>query len=298
MEKAQKSLVTIFLLMIPIIIFAEEGENLKKSFTLADLLFSAKYIVGFILAVLGIVLIWTKKLSITKRVPYLIVVFIVFAVYFGLHPSPICTFTKPFSYGMRLPFVAGMAFIGVLSIVSTKGFCGTICPAGALQEALYRIPAFKKLKRKKVPFKISNTVRIIFAALFLIGILGFGISVFSFVNLFEIFHWEYQMPAVNLIIFIVSSLLLLGLSLFLFRPFCYFVCPTGLITWVFEQIAPLKVRLKENTCTDCGVCEVKAPCQTVTDLVKGKKVLSDCHLCGDCMDMCPENAFYFGTKQK
>lgn len=296
MAKTQKSIITLLLLLIPVIIFAEEGENLKKTFT--DLLFSTKYIVGFFLAVGGILLIWTNKLSKGVRITMMIVVFVVFAIYFSLHPSPICSFTKPFIYGVRLPFVAGMTFIGVLSVVSTKGFCGTICPAGALQEALYRIPVFKKLKRtKKVSFKISNTVRIIFAALFFIGVFGFGVSVFSYVNLFEIFHWQYQMPLLNLIIFIISSLALLAASFVLFRPFCYFVCPTGLFTWVLEQVSPIKIRFKKNACTDCGICEVKAPCQTVSDLMEGKKLRSDCHLCGDCLNICPENAFYFGIRK-
>ena len=298
MKYSGKLSLSILLIFIPIILLGNEAENKSLQFSFWDLLFAAKYLVGFILALVTLLFIWKKKLSTKIRTASMIIVFGLFAVFFSLHPSPICAFTKPFSYGLRLPFLAGIAFIGVLSIISTKGYCGTICPAGALQELFYKLPYFKKIKSKKIPFKISNSIRTIVFALFFIGLFGLGFSIFSYFNLFELFHWNFDMPLLNLSVFILSLVIILGASLILYRPFCYYICPVGWISWVLEQIAVTKIHLKHDNCTDCGICEVKAPCTTVSDLMEKKKIRSDCHLCGVCLNVCPEDAFYFGIKNR
>jgi polyferredoxin len=296
-------------LLLPLIVFADDGQNMKKSKNVIELLLSAKYVVGFILALIGIGLIWANKLNNGTRIPYLLIAFFLFAVFallheiipfatgFGLHPSPVCAITKPFIYGLKKPFLTALIFMGILSLITTKGFCGTICPAGALQELLYKIPAFKKIKRKKVSFVISNTIRIIIFVLFLVLIFTIGFNIYGYLSLFELFHWYFAIPFFDLILFIVIIGAMLVASLFSFRPFCYFVCPIGLATWIFEQLSILKIRINMDKCTDCDVCKVISPCNAVGDLVDGKKIISDCHICGSCLEDCPENAFYFGLKK-
>jgi len=210
----KKIFLTLVVLLLPLLVFADDGQNMKRAITVFDLLLSSKYVVGFIIALIGIGLIWAKKLDNTMRITFLIIAFFLFAVFalfqemmpfaagFGLHPSPVCTITKPFMFGLRTPFAAGLIFMGVLSLISAKGFCGTICPAGALQELFYKAPAFKKIKRKKVPFVISNTIRILIFVLFLVLLFTIGFNIYGYLSLFELFHWYFAIPLIDLILFI------------------------------------------------------------------------------------------------
>ncbi|MFC2085477.1 4Fe-4S binding protein, partial [Bacteroidota bacterium] len=289
---------TLLFFCIPIVIFAQESGQVRQPATVWDLLLSTKYVVGFLLAIIGLLIIWQNKLDNKLRIPLLIISFFTFAVYFGLHPSPICAFTKPFIYGLRTPFLAGIIFIGVLSVVSAKGFCGTICPAGALQELLYRLPILKKMKEKIVPFKISNSIRVLVSIAFLIVVLTTGITILAYFNLFELFHWNFALSFWDLMIFAIQIIIILAASLFLFRPFCYFICPVGLVTWLLENVSLVQMRLNKDKCTDCGNCEEEAPCPSVADIIKGKKLRADCHLCGMCMNSCPEDALYYGLNKK
>ena len=256
-----------------------------------------------IAGIIGITVIWMNKLSFKVRIILMASVFLLFGVIpifetsLFITPSPVCASTKPFLFGLKPQFLATLTVIGLMSIAAGKGFCGTACPVGALQELLYRIPILRKLKAKKVPFKITNTVRIILFVLFIAVAFLFSTSTYYYYNLFDLIHWEFSMQWIDFIEFMAFLVIILGISLFLFRPFCYFICPMGLYTWVLEHIAPLKVRIKKDACNSCGVCEKVSPCNAVKGIVDGDKIRGDCHLCGDCIKSCTQGALYFGFKK-
>jgi len=303
MTKSKRLILTIILLLIPVIIFADDHGNMQSKKSFLDFLLSAKYLAVLIVAAVGIAAIWMNKLSFEVRLILMSVSFLLFGVitifapWLFITPSPVCASTKPFLYGLRPQFLATLSVIGIMSLVVGKGFCGTVCPVGALQELLYRIPLFKKLKRKKVPFKITNTVRIILFVLFLTVAFAFATSTYYFYNLFDLIHWEFEMQWIEFIQFIIFLVIILSVSLFSYRPFCYFICPMGLYTWVLEQIAPLKVRVNKDACNSCGACEKTSPCNAVKGIVDGNKLRADCHLCGDCIKSCSQSALYFGLKK-
>jgi polyferredoxin len=58
------------------------------------------------------------------------------------------------------------------------------------------------------------------------------------------------------------------------------------------------MRFDKNKCTDCGVCEEKAPCSSVNSIVKEKTIRGDCHLCGECIKACNFDALYYGSPRK
>lgn len=300
MRNLQKLFLTLILSLFPILVIAQEGigKNQDKSFF--DFLFSYRYLAIIILFAVGLYLIWNKRMQLKFRIPLLFFAFVLFGVVSSfvsqiyITPSPLCSSTKIYTIGLKPQFFATLSVIGVLSLVSTKGFCGLVCPIGALQELFYRIPGIKKFK---VKFLITNTVRITIFISFLFVFALIGISIYEFINLFDLIHWNFNLPSLELFFFILFIVVMLGLSIFMFRPFCYFICPFGLYSWILEQFSILRVRLNKSKCNECRLCEKNSPCPAISDIMNGNLIKADCHLCGDCINICNRGALYFGFKK-
>ncbi|RPI03660.1 MAG: 4Fe-4S binding protein [Calditrichaeota bacterium] len=257
------------------------------------------------LALAGSVLLIMRKVVSSVRLVMMAVAFFAFGVIgvlpwgsfaqgMGLHPSPMCIIEKPFLFinaGRSIPifFFSMLAFVGLLTIISNKSFCGWTCPVGALQELIYHIPVFRKFKRP-LPFALTNTIRLGVFAIFIVLVFTLSFSLFGYLNAFHILHWRWSATLIpSLIIVLIGGLIV-------YRPFCYLVCPLGLVTWILEPFSILRVRLIKSACTDCRLCIKKSPCPTVPSILENKKIRPDCHACGKCIQACPENALIFNKK--
>ena len=223
-----------------------------------------------------------------------------FARGMSIHPSPVCIVTKPFLFmnaGRTVPavFLSILAFVAVFTIVGNKLFCGWVCPIGAVQEIFHRIPLPKELK-VKLPFVISNTVRFVLYVVFLLVILAGGryihglpanVSIYDYFNPFEFLFWEFQ--PLMIVVFLVTLIA----AVFMFRAFCYLVCPLGLVTWILEHLSLVKVRVDKQKCTNCNICVEESPCPAVPSILEERKSRPDCHACGRCIEVCPEKALEF-----
>jgi polyferredoxin len=215
----------------------------------------------------------------------------------GMHPSPMCSMTKLPGFVIDSgawppPLVAMLILILVFSIVGKKLFCGWGCPLGALQELVYLIPGLKKIPN--LPFRFTNSVRTYLLAAYIAGLAGYGIVLYNDINAFEMLHWEFGF---NVGVLGLGLVLLIG-ALY-YRPFCYLICPVGLVSWVLERFAPLAVRVDRAKCTSCQACVKKSPCPAIGPLVDGQKGwLPDCTSCGLCLETCPENALSFGLRKQ
>lgn len=293
----RKLFISTLLILFPFILFAQEHENLKGGRGFLDFIFTAKYLFVYIFAGISIAVLWYSKFNSKARMIVVASAFSVFGVlplfapFLFITPSPICATTKPFLFGLMPQFLATISAVGVLSLISVKGFCSTACPVGGLQELLYKIPILRKFK---IPFKISNSVRIGLFIVFLIVAFTFKTSTYFYYNLFDLIHWDFDMPVFDLIEFIIFLILILSASIILFKPFCYLICPMGLLTWVLEHFAFLKIRINKEKCNGCGVCEKESPCTSVKAIVDDKLIRGDCHLCGACLNSCKFGALYYG----
>ena len=81
-------------------------------------------------------------------------------------------------------------------------------------------------------------------------------------------------------------------SVFLFRPFCRFICPLGAFYGLFNRIALLSVKLDESKCVHCNAClrTCKMDIRKVGDC--------ECISCGDCKAACKFGAIRFGWEKK
>ena len=116
--------------------------------------------VGAIFCFAGLWILMKFNLSTNLRFILLLVIFFIFAIFpvlpfsklnygMGIHPSPMCTITKPFLFinadrAIPVIFMSILVSILILSVIGNKLFCGWVCPVGAVQEIFHRIPLSKK----------------------------------------------------------------------------------------------------------------------------------------------------------
>jgi Pyruvate/2-oxoacid:ferredoxin oxidoreductase delta subunit len=217
----------------------------------------------------------------------------------GKSPNPMEGIVKvPKAMAGLYPSVAAEAaallFFLLLAVVGNKLVCGWACPFGALQELIYSLPLLRRLKRRKVPFVWSNGVRAILfvlALLLLFGVVGRskGFVLYHSLNPFNLFNLDFSPLSVPLTI-----LLALGLSLLLYRPFCQFVCPFGLVSWLAERFSLARVRIDRAKCDECGACVAACPLEAAGDRVEGRSFPADCYSCARCLKVCPRDAIVWG----
>lgn len=285
--------------------------------TYIDFLFSGKYLAFLILSIVALVLLTGNWINYWIRLLLLLVAFVLFGLdyFYPMHPSPMCGITNlfmfKFTWGEFFPaFVAMFIAIFLPSLIGRKLFCGWVCPLGALQDLINKIP--HKWHYKNFSFSTFNSVRFTLILMFVLVFFGVidhlkwlandmqlsptldtwvaysAYSIYDPINLFELLHWE-----LNTAFYILFPILVIA-SLILYRPFCYAICPIGFLTWLVEKISPGRIRIDHSTCNDCGICFQKSPCPTIKPLVEGKMMIPDCTSCGECLTTCPNNSISFG----
>ena len=118
----------------------------------------------------------------------------------------------------------------IIPIVSGRNFyCTFVCPFGAMQELLGRIP----LPKKNLPQKFMKGVAV-FKVVLLVAL--YILMIFKVVTDFTVFEpfsaFKFNAAAVPSL---VITALFLIVSLFINRPWCRFFCPTGTLINMFAK---------------------------------------------------------------
>jgi NosR/NirI family nitrous oxide reductase transcriptional regulator len=177
-------------------------------------------------------------------------------------------------------------FIIVTVFVWGRGlFCGWLCPFGSLSEAIYKFGELIGLKRfqKKLPMRWHNRLKWIKYGVFwgLLGISFFSMGLaerlaevepFKTTFLVGLFNraWPYTLFAGGL----------LGISLFVERPFCKYLCPLGAALAMPTTFRWFGLRRKAE-CSSCTACA--RGCGSLAIDEKGRIDQRECLLCLDCM---------------
>lgn len=304
------------LLAHPLSLAAQQGAGRGKPPGFLEVLARPKFVTMLVIGLVALVLLLTRRMKNSFKVPLLLLATFLYGVAanlpvkffagFVMHPSPICAATKSILYGFRTPMMVTLAVILFLTLVGPKIFCGWVCPVGAIQELIAMLADKLGIRRRKWNFRFTQGVRV---AIFLLFVFLSGtailhmvqegkvvaLSLYDNINAFHGFEIGLQPTLFANIVHYLPFVLTLAFAFLFYRPFCYLVCPIGLLANLVENFALFRVVLRKPPCNDCGVCTTKSPCPTVPEILKDSAYRPDCFSCTACVNSCPSRSLEFGV---
>ena len=205
-----------------------------------------------------------------------------------------------------------VGYLAAIGLFVGRFICGWLCLFGLIQELLYKIPT-PKLKVPEKPDKVLRYLKyvMLFVTVFLLPFAyrseyGAGVPFFC-KYICPVGTLEGGVPLALLNSAIRSSLgwlfrwkfFLLALcilaSIFIYRPFCKYVCPLGAFYSLFQKISLLRLHFNEDACIHCGLCA--KTCKMNVDPCKNPNS-AECIRCTECVQACPGKALSFGMGAK
>ena len=229
----------------------------------------------------------------------------IFGIILGSDPSPMGTVKDAIvllgSRGVIFPprLIAFSIFL-LMVILANKFICSWGCQIGTLQDFIFRLNRDPKdktglFKQVKIPFIISNSVRILFFLILTFVAFVWSMDIVEVIDPFKIFK-----PNVIGLVGGIFIALIMFLSLFIYRPWCHFFCPFGLVGWLAEKISFLRIKVDYDKCISCEACSKACPSTVMDAILKQNRIIPDCFSCGTCIESCPADAISFapGKRQK
>jgi len=248
-----------------------------------------KFVLWIVVIIGATILLQRRKVSSKVRVSFLIIGVLLCGFIFGslisggLNPNPVSSLrtlltTVLVRHRLVLP-IAAMLIILLLTVwVSNKSICGWGCQLGLLQDLIHRVP----LPKWNPPFWLSNSVRIVAFVALIAGLATAGLDWIGVIDPFQLFSFNFTL---GIALFSVGVLVA---SLFIYRPWCRFLCPFGLLGWLVEHASLFRPRINREACKECKLCVKACPSGAMVDFYEGKKIHADCFACGACIEACPQ----------
>ncbi len=211
---------------------AQYGANVsvKKDNFLSNL--EIKDILGLLVIIFGVIITVIRVKSKLILTVQMVLNVVVLGFWCGSFLS-LTTFTAWASTGFNLSAsivtIALLAVVAIMPLFNRKGsYCHIHCPMGSLQDLVHKVPN-KKLKIKPEVAKFLNKLRyyILLALLFMMWI-GVGFEIMNY-EVFSAFIYE----SASTVVLVMAAIFVL-LSLFITRPYCRFICPTGALITITQ----------------------------------------------------------------
>ncbi len=249
---------------------------------------------------LGAIFLRLRKSGVSARVRkglYLAAV-LIFGVFLSADPSPMGTVKDGIvllgSKGVIFPprLIAMTVFLAIV-LFANKFICTWGCQFGTLQDLIFRLnrdPGERAIifKQIKVPFVLTNSIRVGFFLLMALVAFLWAADLIGIIDPFKIYK-----PAM---IGIAGALFLAGLlavSPFVYRPWCHFFCPFGLVGWLVEKMSLYKIQVNYKTCIACESCAKACPSTAMGAILKQDRTIPDCFACSTCRAACPTGSVQF-----
>ena len=266
-------------------------------------LIGIKFMIWAALMTYAFVSLRRRKVTPAFRKYMLLTSFILTGVILGSEPNAMSTVKDIVSaYAIKgiifPPRLVALSVFLLVVFMANKFTCGWACQFGSLQDFIFLLNRNSNNKKGifiqyKVPFSISNTVRILFFLLFVSIAFQWSTDIIEIINPFTLYN-----PAVLTGVGILFISIILLSSLIIYRPWCHFFCPFGLVGWVIEKFSLYKIKVNYDTCTDCGECSKACPSRAMEAILKHHSVTPDCFSCGSCISACPTKSVEFNKGKK
>ncbi|MCU0725690.1 MAG: 4Fe-4S dicluster domain-containing protein [Planctomycetes bacterium] len=203
----------------------------------------------------------------------------------------------------------------ILTILLGRAFCGFVCPFGTLHHLTHRLGFSRKAKARRDGnayrplWRLKYWILAVFLAGAALGLLQIGLlDPIAFLTRAVT---DAVFPAVDSGLralglpgihpsatpwfpgaWFIGLLLVLFLGLNLWKPrfFCRALCPLGALLGLFSRFALFRIHRDEATCNGCDLCATG--CEGAAEPEKRVR-LSECMVCMNCYEDCPEGAIRF-----
>lgn len=207
-------------------------------------------------------------------------------------------------------YVGGL--IALFGVVFGRFICGWLCVFGLIEDLLYKIP----VPKLQVPEGVDKTLRWLKYVILVVFVLGLPSFLKNQFGIAPPYFCEWICPVGTLeggipLVLLKESLrnsigflfywkfailiIILILSMLVYRPFCKYLCPLGAIYGIFNKISIVGLHVKKETCVSCNKCKKVCPMQ-VNPCENADS--SECIRCGVCAKACPMKAISFGMKSR
>lgn len=198
-------------------------------------------------------------------------------------------------------------FLMMVGALFGRIVCGWLCPFGWIQDLLHKIPSKNKYKTiwgdcilRYLKYAIL-VVFVILMPLFVVDIVGQGAPWFCKL-ICPAGTLEGGIPLVSTskdlrqlvgFLFLWKNFILFGLlivSVFVYRPFCHYLCPLGAIYGLFNPIAFGRFQVEQSKCTGCKSCQKACKFNIpVYDTPNSP----ECIRCGLCISTCQKGCIQY-----
>ncbi|MBO4267180.1 MAG: 4Fe-4S binding protein [Lachnospiraceae bacterium] len=201
-----------------------------------------------------------------------------------------------------------VGFLAAIGLLVGRFICGWLCLFGLIQELLYKIPTPKLT----IPQKIDKPLRYLKYVMLLVMVFALPFFYRSQYGAGDPFFCKYVCPVgtleggIPLVLLnegmratlgwlfkwkFLLLILCIAASIFIYRPFCKYICPLGAFYALFQKVSILRLRIDTDACVNCGLCTRTckmnvSPCKEPNS--------AECIRCGECVDACPKKALSFG----
>ncbi len=199
-------------------------------------------------------------------------------------------------------YILGMLML--FGIVGGRIICGFLCPFGLIQELLHKI----RTPKLRVKPSVDRPLRWLKYLVLLVFVLLLPLLLTDRLGIGSPYFCKLICPAGTLeggiplllsnpslrsaagFLFSWKMGILVGillLSIFIYRPFCKYLCPLGAFYGLFNRFSFFQLHIDQERCTGCGACE--RACKM--DVHVQQNINStECIRCGECRAACPHQA--------
>lgn len=197
-----------------------------------------------------------------------------------------------------------LGILMLFGMVLGRFMCGFLCPFGFVQDLLHKI----KTPKARVPRRLDRPLRLTKYAVLLVAVIALPVFLTNAFGMADPYFCKWICPAGTLeggiplmlmneelrkaigFLFQWKLGILLAVilsSVFIYRPFCKYLCPLGAFYGLFNRFSLYQMALDRHKCTGCKACE--RACDMQVAILKNINS-TECIRCGKCAHACSVGA--------